>query len=308
MAGNAGIRLRGTFTGGDRSVGIRLAGRLRDIPAPVLKRLWPPIIAPNTRKWVNTNILAGRITDGEFTINLPVNGLAQGLENKLISDDAISARFGLENVSTTYFGGLPPIIEASGEGTLGGDTFALRLDKGKVKVPSGKSVDLSKGTLKMTSLLAPMTPADIHLEGKGDVPAFIEYLDLDPLNLVTKSGGKARALTGDATVAVDLHLPLKKIVSRDDVQVTAMARLRDAGLKGALDGIDLSDGTIDLKITEDAVRAEGTAKLNDIAAKITWWRDGGATAPQNAVIETELDAKEREAVGAKVNEYLRTVR
>jgi hypothetical protein len=304
MAGNAGIRLRGTFTGGERSVGIRLAGRLRGISAPMLKRLWPPVIAPNSRKWVNTNILAGRITDGEFSINLPVDGLAQGLDNKLIPDAAISARFGLENVSTTYFGGLPPISEGSGEGTLGGDTFALRLDKGKVKMPTGKTVDLTRGTLKMTSLLAPLTPADIHLEGEGDVPAFIEYLDLDPLNLVTKSGGKARAMTGDATVAIDLHLPLKKIVARDDVKVSAVAKLRNAGLKGALAGIDLSDGAIELTISEDKVRAEGTAKLNGIGAKVTWWRDGDATNSQNAVIETSLDAKQRDAIGAHVNDFL----
>jgi hypothetical protein len=304
MSGNAGIRLRGTFTGGERSVGIRLAGRLRDISAPMLKRLWPPIVAPNTRKWVKTNILAGRVTEGEFTINLPVDALADGLEKRLIADEAVSARFGLEGVTTTYFGGLPPISEASGEGTLGGDTFTLRLDKGKVKVPSGKTVDLAKGTLKMTSLLAPMTPANIHLEGKGDVPAFTEYLDLDPLNLVSKSGGKAKAMTGEATVTMDLNLPLKQIVARDDVKVSAMARIRDADLKGALDGIDLSDGAIELNITEDKIRAEGTAKLNGIAAKVTWWRDGGSESPQNAVIETELDAKERDAVGAKVNDFL----
>ncbi|QIG50750.1 hypothetical protein G5V57_25265 [Nordella sp. HKS 07] len=304
MAGNAGVRLHGTFTGGERSVGIKLAGRVRDVTAPILKRLWPPIIAPNSRKWVNTNILAGRITDGEFVINLPVDGLADGVQNKLIPNDAIAARFGLDGVTTTYFGGLPPITEASGEGTLGGDTFSLRLDKGVVRTPSGKKVDLSKGTLKMTALLAPMTPAEIHLEGEGSVPTFIEYLDLDPLNLVTKSGGKARDLTGDATVAVDLHLPLKQIVDRDDVKVSATAKLRNAGLKDALDGIDLNDGVIDLKITETSVRAEGTAKLNDIAAKVTWWRDGGADSPQNAIIETTLDAKQRDAIGAKVNDYV----
>lgn len=304
MAGNAGVRFRGIFTGGERSVGIRLAGRMRDVPAPILKRLWPPVIAPNTRKWVNTNILAGRITDGEFVINLPVNALADGLANKLIPNDAISARFGLEDVTTTYFGGLPPISKASGEGTLGGDTFALRLDKGMVQVPSGKTVDLSKGTLKMTELLAPMTPADIHLEGRGAVPAFIEYLDLDPLNLVSKSGGKARGLTGDATVDLDLHLPLKKIVSRDDVKISAQAKIHNAGLKEALDNVDLSDGVIDLKITENEVKAQGNAKLNDIAAKITWWRNGGPENPQNVIIEAELDAKKREAIGAKLDDFL----
>jgi hypothetical protein len=304
MAGNSGIRLRGTFTGGDRSVGIKLAGRLRDVPAGMLKRLWPPIVAPNTRKWVNTNILGGRITDGELNIDLPVDGLAQGLAKRIIPNEAISVRFGLENVTTTYFGGLPPISGGSGEGVLQGNEFSLRLDKGMVTVPSGKVVDLSNGTLRMTSLLAPITPTEIHLEGKGDVPAFIEYLDLDPLNLVSKSGNKAKGLTGAATVAMDLDLPLQKVVARDDVKVSAVARIRDADLKGAVGDIDLSDGSIELKITENSVRAEGTAKLNNIAAKITWWRDGGPENPQNAVLETELDAKEREAVGANVNDFV----
>lgn len=304
MAGNAGVRLRGTFTGGERSVGIKLAGRMRDVSAPILKRLWPPIIAPNTRKWVNTNILAGRITEGEFVVNLPVDGLADGLKNKLLPNDAVAARFGLEGVTTTYFGGLPPIAEANGEATLGGDTFTLRLDKGVVRTPSGKKVDLSKGTLKMTQLLAPMTPAEIHLEGQGGVPTFIEYLDLDPLNLVSKSGGDARNLTGDAQVAMDLYLPLKQIVERDDVKVSATAKLRNADLKDAFNGIDLNDATIDLKITENAIRAEGNAKLNDIAAKITWWRNGGPENPQNATIETTLDAKQRDAIGARVNDYV----
>ena len=68
VAGTAGVRLRGAFTGGERSVGISLAGRAREVPSDILKRLWPPMVTPKTRKWVTQNVEAGRVTDAEFRL------------------------------------------------------------------------------------------------------------------------------------------------------------------------------------------------------------------------------------------------
>jgi hypothetical protein len=46
MSGNSGVRLRGLVTGGEQSPGIQFAGRLRDLSADMMKKLWPPIIEP----------------------------------------------------------------------------------------------------------------------------------------------------------------------------------------------------------------------------------------------------------------------
>ena len=82
MSGNTGVRLRGTITGGDESAGIRLSGRVRDLSADFLKKLWPPIVVPKSRKWVTDNVQAGRITEGAFNVDIPVNGLAEATRRR----------------------------------------------------------------------------------------------------------------------------------------------------------------------------------------------------------------------------------
>ena len=68
---------------------------MKELSATLLKQLWPPIMAPKTRKWVNDNIREGRIREGEFTVNLPVDALAaaqrqrrlpRGLDQSLLQD------------------------------------------------------------------------------------------------------------------------------------------------------------------------------------------------------------------------------
>ncbi len=60
MSGDSGVRLRGKITGGERSPGLMLSGRVRGLSAEFLKKLWPPIIAPKTRNWVAANVKKGR--------------------------------------------------------------------------------------------------------------------------------------------------------------------------------------------------------------------------------------------------------
>ena len=310
MSGDAGVRVRGIFTGGDRSVGIRVAGRIRDLPAPILKKVWPPIISPKTRKWVTDNIKSGRITDGEFTVNLPVNALADGLANKLIPNEAISARFGLADVQSSYFRDLPFITGASGEGRLKGNEFQLTLDRGKVILPSGEEIALKNGRMSMTSLLAPITPAEIQVQGVSGVAAVVEYMDLPALGLLRESGVDLPKVTGDATVSLSLDLPLRKDdadVSAKEVAVkmSAKAAIRNASVKNALDGVDLTEGKLDFTIADGVIKTQGPVKLNGIPAKLTWTRKPGPDGEQTAEIETDLDGKARDAIGAKVNDYVR---
>ncbi|MGE3829608.1 MAG: DUF3971 domain-containing protein [Parvibaculaceae bacterium] len=310
MTGDAGVRVRGSFTGGERSVGIRVAGRIRDLPAPILKKLWPPIISPKTRQWVTENIKSGRVTEGEFTVNLPVNALADGLRDKFIPNEAISARFGLADVQTSYFRDLPLITGASGEGHLKGNEFLLTLDQGKVILPSGREIALKNGRMTMTSLLAPITPAVIQVQGISGVAAVVEYMDLPALNLLSKSGVDLPKISGDATVSLSLDLPLRKDNSEVSakevaVKVSAKAAIRNASVKDALNGVDLTDGKLDFTIADGVIKTQGPVKLNGIPAKLSWTREPGPEGEQTAVIETELDDKDREKIGAKVNDFLR---
>jgi hypothetical protein len=310
MSGDAGVRVRGSFTGGDRSVGIRVAGRIRDLPAAILKKLWPPIISPKTRKWVTENIKGGRITTGEFTVDLPVNALADGLKNKVLPNESIAVRFSLADVETSYFQDLPFITDASGEGRLKGNEFLLTLEQGKVTLPSGRAIALKNGRMTMTSLLAPITPAVIQVQGTSGVQAILEYMNLPALKLMSKNGVNIPKVDGEATVSLSLDLPLRKDTANVSakevaVKVTAKAAIRNASVKNALEGVDLTDGKLEFTIADGVIKTQGPVKLNGIPAKLSWSREPGPDGEQTATIETELDGKARDAIGAKVNDFVR---
>ena len=140
MSGNTGVRLRGTITGGDESAGIRMSGRVRDLSADFLKKLWPPIIVPKSRKWVTDNVQIGRITEGAFNVDIPVNGLAEAMRQKVLPNETIDFRFSMADVTSTYFKSLPPLLGASGHARLQGDSFELTIESGKVVLPSNGTV------------------------------------------------------------------------------------------------------------------------------------------------------------------------
>jgi hypothetical protein len=305
MAGAAGVRLKGAITGGDESPGIKLGGRVRDLPAQVLKKIWPPVVAPKTRKWVSDNIRAGRIGDAEITIDLKPDDLARSKRDLRLPEGSIDIKFTLADVTTSYFKDLPLIEKAEGNAHLTADRLELNWQNGALSLPSGARLALTKGSMVATALLRPITPAEFRISASGGARAVLEYIDLPALNLLKKSGLDIDRLGGEAEVDVALALPLVKDVPRDKVSVKATAKISNASLKNALGGIDLTGGAIGLEVGGGTIEASGPIKIDGIPAKVSWARSLGPGGAQSAVIETELDEKERAKVGALVNEYVR---
>ena len=110
MSGNSGVRIRGRFVGDGDAVGMYLAGRIRDLPMDVVKRVWPPVVAPSVRKWLHENLITADITDGTFQLALPGKVLVAAIKDKVaIPDKMIDLKFKVANVTTNYFGELPAI-------------------------------------------------------------------------------------------------------------------------------------------------------------------------------------------------------
>ncbi|MGH6874011.1 MAG: hypothetical protein ACREDW_03270, partial [Aestuariivirgaceae bacterium] len=128
QTGTAGVRVRGSFEGGEEAIGVRLSGVLRNLPVSVVQKLWPPIIAPNTRKWLNANVSKGVLPEGQFQINVPGEAIARAFEGIPIADDMVDLKFSLRDVETRYFAKLPPISGASGSGRLQGNRFEAMLE------------------------------------------------------------------------------------------------------------------------------------------------------------------------------------
>ena len=305
MSGDTGIRLRGAITGGEDSPGILLSGRMKELSASLLKQLWPPIVIPKTRKWVNENIREGRIKDGEFVVNLPVGAMARAQRERTLPKNAISLSFKMDGVTSGYFKDLPPLIGASGEASLTDNVFRLKIDGADVVMPSGAKGRLTSGTMLANDILAVETIADFNLDVEAKAQPLIEYLDQPALNLIRHTGLDTSKLTADARLNVKLSFPLIKNAPKDRIKVDVTAKLADATLKDALPGIDITDGQIDLVVEKGVFNAKGPARISGIPSTITWQRGPAPGFRQSAVIVTTLDGEQRQKLGIDLGTFAR---
>ncbi len=303
MAGAAGVRLRGIITGGEQSAGIKATGRLRDVSSGLLKKLWPPILAPKTRGWINDNVVSGTVDEGVFEIDLKPDDLARAQRAKILPEDAVSLSFSMENVNTRYFKSLPVLQSASGNAALKRGKFSLTIDKGFVDLPSGGKLSLAEGRFDATDLLSGAVPGVFRFDIQGGVQQLLEFASLPDLNLIKDDLSKVPKIEGQARAIVGLKLPLIKNVPREKVIVTQEVSLGEAAVNNILPGIDLSEGKFDIEMSKDFIAVTGPAKLNGVAATVDWRKPRGGGEAKVAVATT-LTAKMREKLGIKLDAYM----
>ena len=242
MAGATGVRLRGVVTGGEESAGIQAAGRLRDVDAALLKKLWPPILAPKTRAWINENVVSGSVSEGVFEINFLPDSLAKAQRDKVLPKDAVKLTFSMRDVNTRYFKSLPVLQGASGDAAFEDGAFGLNIKSGFVTLPSGKKLALASGRFDASDLLAVAVPGSFRFDIKGGISELLEYASLPDLKIVKDDLSTLPKIEGQARAVVGLKLPLIKDVPRNKVTITQEVSLSNAAVNGILPGVDLSEG------------------------------------------------------------------
>jgi hypothetical protein len=306
MSGDSGLRVRGEFLGGDGVVGVHLDGLARDLPASLIKKLWPPIVAGDARRWMTDNVVAGRISEANFSIDIPSATLAAALEGTAVPDDMVDFEFSLADVEMRYFGGLPPVRGASGTGRLSGDSFRLDLQDGVATLPSGDDVRFRRGAMSIADLAADSSPMVLEIEADGPAQAVLELIDSEPLRLVTEAGFDRSKFGGAATVNVHIEFPLAETIPDGSVRVSATAQLENAQFRDALEGMSIEDGNLAITVDETSFRVSGPVRLNGTAAILAWTRSlgSGAGGDDEIILEAELDEADRARFGASLGAFV----
>ncbi len=304
MSGNTGVRMRGNITGGDESPAIHLAGRIRDISAPLLKSIWPPIIGPKTRAWVTENVVNGVVSEGTFEINFNENALAESKKLHRLPDHSIDLQFHLADVSTHMFKSLPLMEGAAADGHLKDNEFNLDLLSGEAKLPNGETLKLNKGNFQALGIALEEVPGVFSFDLEASVQAMLDFGSLPDLKMLQPdSVAGLPKLKGLAHAQVGINLPLIKDAPKERVQFTTKIKLTDVEVQDVVGGLDLTNGDLDVDLGEDLITISGPAKFNGLAANVTWVKprgEGSATAEVSAT----LDAATREKLGMKIKDYV----
>ena len=307
MSGSAGIRVRGQFVGGEKAAGVFLTGTIRDLPASTIKKMWPPVVARGAREWITENVVSGRMSQGVFKVAIPAETIVAARQDIPIPDEMVDFKFTLKDITSRYFGELPALTRTSGTGFLSGNHFVLNVKGGSVRLPGNKAIKLSSAVMKSKDLARPVTPSTITLNMSATAKEVLTLIDHKPLNLLDGSGVEIKQISGNASVKIDMDLPLSRKMKEDEVKVRATAHWKNGGFKGAVDGIDIAKGNFRVSVMDSKVVAKGKAVVNGLPTQVEWSRSivANKLTQANLVLKTTMTEKKRAELGLDLSRFIR---
>ncbi len=305
-AGGGNIRMHGHFDGEREGVGVYLGGLASNLSLRVVKKLWPPVLAPRTRQWIRANVKAGVVREGSFRIGVPAAAMLAAIRRHVpLPEKMVDVRFIVEGAKFRYFDGLPPISGAAGSARMTGGRFRLVLDRGGAVLPSGRRLRLERGEMKLRKLAAKVSPTTIEVIAAGRARAFAELLDMKPLSLLSSAGFPQDKLRGEARVRMVFGLPLSRYMKPSAITVSGSAEVRKAVIRKMAGGQDVASDRLRLAYGEGKLSASGVIRLGGRPAKMRWSRPLGKTAAGELELSMTVTDKDRRKFGFDLSPWLK---
>ncbi len=248
-----------------------------------LYKYWPLILAPDSREWVMSSLVAGMGEDSVVNFKLTPKDFAA----PEISDEAIEATVKARGVTVHYIPGFPEMKQVNGLVTFTGTTIMVDATSGSLLTGTTISKahiafpDLNKAGTPMeirTTLNAPARDAAtlLQLEHFG----FDDALELNPATIKGTVTGtlnlKFDAFSADkpgAAPAGDGQVSFDDVGYDIDLNLSDIAQPKFAGL------FDISGASGKLAANNDGMAFDGAVKLsasNEVKVKVSQKSGGDA--------------------------------
>ena len=199
---NIGLALSGNldFSGDDPRLAIGLAAQNMSVTA--FKLLWPVMVNPPVREWVQQHFEAGNIDRVELAVNAPLPTLQNG--GPPTPEDGLSIEVVTSGGTVTALDGLPAIRDADFVTRITGRTATVALGRGTVEMPSGRKLTITDGLFEVPDTWIKKPPARARMRVDGPVPAAAELLASERLR--DFSGTPLDPATSRGTVTAQVGL------------------------------------------------------------------------------------------------------
>jgi hypothetical protein len=296
-AGETTLSVRGLLLYGPDGNGANLEASFDDLPVEKLTEYWPEGVKPKSRLWIAENLSKGTLRDGIARIKVdPL--LAQSGE---LPEDALDLQFFLEGMTARYMRTLPLItnLKAQGRMTVG----QLELTEGVGEVGD---LELTEGYFRISDLAAKPPPAEAGFVLSGPSTAAMGLLDSEQLGFLSKIGLKPGEVGGQSATRVRLEFPLGPSLTVKDVSFAAAANMGELTMPTQLEGLNVTDGTIELRANPAGISAGGDIALNGVPVVMTWTKEFGTKDDVDGRyrLSGQIDDAGREALNIPVADYL----
>lgn len=269
--------------------------QLTEVPVDALGRYWPEQLSPHSRDWITGHVHEGVVTEATAQMVAHVDLAADAA--RPVRVDSIAGTLAYRGLAIQYFPPLTPLRGVDGTGTFDRTRLELTPSAGAVM-----DVKLAGGSATLFKLDTDDETATIDLGLKGPVKEVLQVLDEKPLQYAKALKVDPAEVAGDVDGGVTFTLPLKHDLTLDMVDFGAHGQLTGVAIRQVMAGRDLTDGTLQLKLDRAAFRLDGTGRLADVPATLSWTESLKAKDPIRSrySVKARLDDAARQHLGVEV--------
>lgn len=277
------LRLSGNLKAAPEGWQLAMDGRLDGIERDRLLTLWPKLLKPKTRTWLDENLLAAKLRN----VGLALRADAGRKPDLHLSFEFLDAKI--------RFAKTMPLVEnAAGNASILRDRFALSADAGYVQADQGGRVNIAG-----TSFIVPDitvkdgAPGVVRLRTDSTVTAILSLLDREPIKAMTKAGLSPAIADGRAVMQGTLALPLRKGITPADIKYSATGTVSSVRSSALIPDRLLAADALTVTADNFGVEIAGPGRIGSVPFDGKWQQPIGADAKNGSTFAGTIELSER---------------
>ena len=222
---------------------------------------WPVSLGEGGRNFAKEAVEAGAIRDVKGHIDLQRDSFGT---DGYLRDSDLELTFRAENAYVKFLSDLPPVQNGSGTGRLTGNAFHVTLDSGEYG-----GWDIDEAAFDMPAFNQHGADFRVFARGHGPISLIMKVLSDSRL----KPDFDASRLSGTGNMTFELFRPSLSDVPYEDIRYTAIGTVREAGLKDAALGFDMTGGSANVNVDQKGITISGYGDLGPSPVQFTWRDD-----------------------------------
>ena len=288
LSGDASIRMDG------QDPHFKLALAVESMPVEEFKQFWPPMMAPETRKWISENLFGGQMKNSWVKLNFPPGMFGQ---DELYTKDNLAAQISIQSARLRNPGELPAIENAEGVVDILGNHTNITLTGGSADMANAGTLKVSKSTMKMGSYAIPLMPSRLDLNMSGPASALVKLASLEPLGFTNRLKIQPEQISGTASAEVEAHFLIGKKLQVDKKPWVARLKGKNISSKKPINGRKLTNANMTIVASPKEAKISGTARLNNVPVKLAVLENLDGTAASTSKIVMTLSESDRAKIG-----------
>jgi len=276
---------------GEPRLKLGLAGTPMSVAA--LKRMWPILVVPEVREWVNERIDKGSIQSIDIAVNSPVKNLSR--RGPPIPDEGLLVNIIGTGATIHPVDGMPWVRDADMRVRVTGRTATVAIAQASADTASGRKIALSDILFEVPDMAPKPSPSRIRFKLEAQVPAVAEVLSSDRLSDVGNVPIDPATSKGAVNAQIALGMPIQRELTKADTSYSINADITGFSADKLVMGQKLEANTLKVIANNQGYQVKGDVKINGQPATLDYRKPAEGEA--DVRLQSTLDDATRAKLG-----------